>query len=179
MGKIAVLAGALLAAATALGSAAPAGAGGWAVSSLDATPAPVAGEEVQVGFTVRQHGVRPVNPEGEVGIEVRSGSGAVTEFPARPAGPTGHYVADVTFPEEGRFTWHILQGWFQPMDLGTIDVTATGAGPEGAAAPATTTVSDGAPSWARTPVALVGVAGLGLILADRRRPRAAAAAVVR
>ena len=177
MRKLTVLAGALLAAAATLGSAAtPAGAGGWAVSSLDATPAPVAGEEVQVGFTVRQHGVRPVNPGGEVGIEVRSGSGAVTEFPARPEGPTGHYVADVTFPRAGRFTWQVVQGWFRAMDLGTIDVAPAGGVPDGAAA---TTVAERAPSAVRTLVALVGVAGLGLILADRRRPRAAVAAVVR
>lgn len=180
MRKITVLAGALLAAVAIIGSASPAPAGGWAVSSLDATPAPVSGEEVQVGFTVRQHGVTPVNPEGKVGIEVRSDSGSVVEFLARPEGPTGHYVADVTFPEAGRFTWQVLQGWFQPMDLGTIDVIAAEPGPDGApTTTVTTTVTERAPLWARTLVPLVGVAGLGLVLADRRRPRTAAVAAAR
>jgi hypothetical protein len=179
MRKTTVLAGALLLAATILGHAPPAGAGGWAVSALDATPVPVAGQELEVGFTVRQHGVSPVNPDGEVGIEVRSASGVVTAFAARPDGATGHYVADVTFPEAGRFTWQILQGWFAPTDLGAIDVTPAGSGPDGAGPSVTTTVTERAPWWARTLVPLVGVAGLALMLADRRSPRAPAAAVRR
>jgi hypothetical protein len=178
MRKTTVLAGALLLAAAILGHAPPAGAGGWAVSALDATPVPVSGQELQVGFTVRQHGVSPVNPEGEVGIEVRSGSGAVTGFAARPEGATGHYVADVTFPEAGRFTWQILQGWFAPTDLGAIDVTPAGSVTDGAPRTAVTTVvTERAPWWARTLVPLVGVAGLALMLADRR-PRRTSAAVV-
>lgn len=53
----------------------PAGAGGWAVTTLDPMTAPVAGVSTRVGFTIRQHGVRPVNPDGRVGLSVEDASG--------------------------------------------------------------------------------------------------------
>lgn len=115
----------------------PAVAGGWAVSTLDAVPVPSAGEVVQVGFTIRQHGVSPLNPDGEVGIVVRSTGGSEQYFPAEPVGEIGHHVAPVVFPEEGTFTWAVRQGWFAEQDLGSITVGPSTAGssvaPTGAA----------------------------------------------
>jgi hypothetical protein len=50
--------------------AAPARAGGWAVTTLDPLPsAPAAGVPVVVGFTIRQHGRTPVALD-DVGIDV-------------------------------------------------------------------------------------------------------------
>lgn len=55
-------------------AAGPISAGGWAVTTLDSTPAATANQTVEVGFTIRQHGVTPVNPDGDVGIVFRSGT---------------------------------------------------------------------------------------------------------
>ena len=106
----------------------PASAGGWALSTLDAVPEPVAGQDVEVGFTVRQHGRTPVDVE-DAGITIRDASGAETSFAARHEGPSGHHVATVRFPAEGVFTWQVDQGWFGPQDLGAIDVLAPGGVP--------------------------------------------------
>ncbi|HEX6658133.1 MAG TPA: hypothetical protein VF065_08625, partial [Ilumatobacter sp.] len=77
-----------------------ASAGGWAVSTLDEVPAPAPGEAVTVGFTIRQHGVAPVNID-DVGVEVTGPSGDIEVFPATQEGAVGHYVADVVFGEVG------------------------------------------------------------------------------
>jgi hypothetical protein len=96
-------------------------AGGWAVTTLDTMAAPAPGEPVDVGFTIRQHGVTPVAVDG-VRITVTDAGGASEAFVARPEGTTGHYVAAVTFPAAGAYRWSVEQGWFGPQDLGTIDV---------------------------------------------------------
>jgi hypothetical protein len=87
---------------------------------------PVAGEAIEVGFRIRQHGVTRVNPDDQggepVAVVVRSTSGGEVLFPARQDGPTGHYVADVTFPDAGGARWEIRQGWFGTHDLGEVDV---------------------------------------------------------
>ena len=78
-------------------------AGGWAVSTLDPMSAPVAGVPTDIGFTIRQHGVTPVDLD-DVAIVVTAPSGETTVFPAKGDGVEGHYVASVTF-EEGQSTW--------------------------------------------------------------------------
>ena len=98
-----------------------ASAGGWAVSTLDELPVPRAGETVDVGFTIRQHGVTPVAVDG-VGIRTRSSAGVDSYFEAKADGSVGHYVATVTFPTAGAYTWSVRQGWFADHDLGVIDV---------------------------------------------------------
>ena len=162
--------------------ASPASAGGWALSTLDAVPEPVAGQDVEVGFTVRQHGRTPVDVE-DAGITIRDASGAETFFAARHEGPTGHHVATVRFPAEGAFTWQVDQGWFGPQDLGTIDVVAPGAAaapvveaPAAVEAPQPVTVrheSEPAPLAVRLllPAIAAGAAALAAadLLATRRR----------
>jgi hypothetical protein len=116
--------------AACLGGASTASAGGWAVTSLDEMPAPVPGESVDVGFTVLQHGVTPVDLPSDVGIEVTAADGTNSYFPAVADGRPGHYVAAVVFPAEGDYTWRARQGFFAPHELGTItvgtDSTASG-----------------------------------------------------
>ncbi len=104
-------------------------AGGWAVTTLDPMAAPAPGEPVDVGFTIRQHGVTPVAVD-DVRIMVTDASGGTDAFTARPEGTTGHYVAAVTFPDAGAYEWSVIQGWFGPQDLGTIDVQPTAAPPD-------------------------------------------------
>jgi hypothetical protein len=149
--------------------AAPAAsAGGWATSSLDPISTMVVGQATEVGFTIRQHGVTPVDYDiGAVAVVVRSPSGETEEFPARRDGSPGHFVADVTFPESGPATWSIEQGDFGVFDLGSIEV--------GTAAAAATTSAPSDLRWplaARLLVPLVAAGGLALVAMDglgRRR----------
>ena len=117
-----LLAGLALSVSVLLAFAPTAWAGGWAVSTLDPMAAPVAGVPTNVGFTVRQHGVTPVDLD-DVAIAVTGPSGETTVYPAHGDGDVGHYIALVTF-EEGQSIWEIRQGWFEPQALGTITVAA-------------------------------------------------------
>jgi hypothetical protein len=105
-------------------AAGPVSAGGWAVTTLDSIPAAAANQKVEVGFTIRQHGVTPVNPDGDVGIVFRSSSGQERFFAAEAVGPVGHYVAEVTFPDPGAWTWAVRQGWFADQALGTLELAS-------------------------------------------------------
>lgn len=157
--------------------ATPAGAGGWAVTSLDELPAVSAGEPVDVGFTIRQHGVRPVEPEGQVGIEVRDASGARELFEARPEGATGHYVTTVRVARSGTSRWSVHQGWFGRRDLGPIEVGSR-TRPVAAGEPGEGTETTGGPIGAglleaRIVSGVVGAAfavlAVVLMVRDRRR----------
>lgn len=97
-------------------------AGGWAATSLDTLAAtPRAGTPADVAFTVRQHGVTPVTID-DVAIEIVARDGAVTRFAARAQEAEGRYVARVTFPRAGTWRWRVVQGWFGPQELGTVEV---------------------------------------------------------
>jgi hypothetical protein len=160
-------------------SASAASAGGWAMSSLDPMSVPVTGQETEVGSTIRQHGVTPVNPDDEgrepVAVAVRSASGDEAVFPARQQGPTGHYDAEVIFPEAGQAHWEIRQGWFGPQDLGAIDVAEARSGVGGAGAADTDgTMADYRwPLAARAAAIVVAVAAAGGVVAVRPPGRSA------
>jgi hypothetical protein len=94
------------------------------VSTLDPMATPTAGVPTDVGFTIRQHGVTPVDLD-DVAIAVTGPSGETTVYPAQRDGSVGHYVASVTF-DEGQSTWEIRQGFFEAQDLGTITVASGG-----------------------------------------------------
>ncbi|MGB5759319.1 MAG: hypothetical protein WBM50_20565 [Acidimicrobiales bacterium] len=100
----------------------PASAGGWAVTTLDSVPEAAAGQTVDIGFTIRQHGVTPVNPDGEVGIVFRSTAGEEQFHAAEPMGDVGHYRAEVTFPDVGTWLWAVRQGWFAEQTLGIVEL---------------------------------------------------------
>ena len=136
------------------------------MTTLDPLAAtPVAGEEVDVGFTIRQHGVTPVALE-DVSIVVTDASGGTESFVAVPDGPVGHYVAAVTFPAGGALHWQVEQGWFGPQDLGVVEV-APGTPP-----PSTAAEPDSRPWPAPWRIALPTVAvGLLLVLAYERGRR--------
>jgi hypothetical protein len=150
-----------------------ASAGGWAISTLDAVPAPAPGETVTVGFTIRQHGVTPVNVD-DVGVEIIGPSGDIEFFAARQEGTVGHYVADVVFGEVGAHTWVIRQGWFGDHELGTIDTSDAAAGgvDGGGGTPLSTQfLRFGLPTLA---LALGGYAAIDTIGSRRRRRTVAA-----
>ena len=107
----------------------PALAGGWAVTTLDSLPPDIhAAQSYAIGYTIRQHGITPVNVE-EMGtgstteIQVTSPDGAKTlRYRGAQEGATGHYVAKVIFPYQGTWTWKVTQGPFQAQDLGPITI---------------------------------------------------------
>lgn len=111
--------------AVVLFAATPASAGGWAVTTLDPLPSATAGQSVVIGFTIRQHGVTPVNPEGDVGIVLRSSAGEERFFVAEPSGSVGHYETEVSLPETGSWTWGVRQGWFAEQPLGPLELATS------------------------------------------------------
>ena len=120
--------GALLTIAAAL----PAMGGGWAVTTLDSIPDRFdAGQTYAVSYTIRQHGVTPVNveamdPSSRTEIRVTDPTSKTLSFPGVRSGATGHYVAQVSFPAAGTWTWEVTQGPFAPQGLGTITVLVAG-----------------------------------------------------
>jgi len=96
-----------------------ASAGGWAVTTLDPLPSISPDETAVIGFTIRQHGVTPVDLDGVALVVVRSEGGEPLRFPARLEGPTGHYVADLRVPA-GEHRWFVEQGFFAAQELGQL-----------------------------------------------------------
>lgn len=117
----------VLAAMFALALSSPALAGGWAVTTLDSVPdAFDAGQTYSIGYTIRQHGVTPVSVDRTEIRVTHSDSGKRLSFRGVPEGPVGHYVAKVTIPAAGTWTWDVTQGPFEAQPLGTITVSVPG-----------------------------------------------------
>jgi hypothetical protein len=112
-----------LALAAALVLSASALAGGMAIANLDSTPTePRVGEATTLGFTVLQHGVTPVT-DG-VGIVARNdATGEKITGTVRHEGKPGHYIATLTFPSAGTWSWEIttegllMQSKFPPLTV--------------------------------------------------------------
>jgi cytochrome c2 len=149
----------------------PALAGGWAVITLDALPGEiVAGEPLEIGFMVRQHGVTPLDGLTPT-IHARQAGFTLSE-PARAQGETGHYVATLTFPQAGEWTWSIeaFTG-SQPMPPLSV-IAAPAIAKSETPVPVSNNIS--------LLVGLLGLAGLavGSFVAFRRKARWAIALVV-
>jgi cytochrome c2 len=88
----------------------PAFAGGWATITLDSWPTQVVAiQPLEIGFTVRQHGqdgrlMSDLSPEVSA---KNTGSGESLSVIAQPEGKPGHYVARLTFPSPGVWSWSI------------------------------------------------------------------------
>jgi hypothetical protein len=166
MARLAALAAALLL----LALAAPAAAGGWAVTTLDAVPDRFeAGRAYDIGYTIRQHGVTPVDL-ASTGIRITSAdSGKQLTFDGRRDGAVGHYVARVSFPAAGGWSWEALQDWFAPHPLGQLEVVLPGSTvasePRPAAAAAGAPAVPAAPATPAAPTNALLIAGLILALA--------------
>ncbi len=101
----------------------PALAGGWAIVVLDEVPQSLAaGETIALGFSVRQHGVDPINLENVV-LTATGPEGESLTFLARQEGAEGHYLVDVTLPSAGVWAWQIQPDWFKATDLAAITVS--------------------------------------------------------
>jgi hypothetical protein len=101
-------------------------AGGWATIVLDDTNGPpTAGQPTTLGFTMWQHARTKVSwPKATITFR-RDGSSQAVVVDARPQGPTGHYVADVTLPTAGDWTMTmtsdlVIDTTFQPLTVAAV-----------------------------------------------------------
>jgi hypothetical protein len=91
-------------------SAGAATAGGWATIQADTgnPQQPNAGEPFTFGFTVLQHGVTPAGwVETPTFVGISGATGERVEAKAVAQGADGHFVATVTLPSAGYWTWQV------------------------------------------------------------------------
>lgn len=152
-------------------------AGGWAVATLDTLPSyAVAGQPLEVGFVIRQHGQTPWSYDNVNVYARREEDGASFTVDAWPEGAEGHYAATLNFPTSGAWKWGIETGLFperQPMPplvvlAGDSVSTITTTTPQ-AASPLPMMIG-----W----LGLIGVAGGAIALARTRAPWASALLLV-
>ncbi len=107
-------------------------AGGWATIQADSgnPPQPNAGEQFTFGFTVLQHGVTPAGwVETPTFLGINTTTGERVEVKAVAQGADGHFVATVTLPSGGFWTWQvvltdlIVETAPQPMAVALADGT--------------------------------------------------------
>ena len=142
-------------------------AGGWAVTTVDPIASGLTpGQSTTVGYTIRQHGVTPVNLD-DTGLRIQPTDGSSVFYPGTRRGVVGHYVATITVPKRGA-TWTAQQGWFAPQDLGPMPIAsvtgtvADGPGPQGL-------------QWVLLGATILSASGLAWQLTrSRRRPVAPA-----
>jgi hypothetical protein len=112
-----------------------ASAGGWATVGLSSLP-PSGLEPNQnwpVDITVLQHGQTPLAGVTPI-VRVRDSGGKVVDsFTATPAGKTGVYHANVTFPGEGTYSYEVYDGFgtYGGARTHTFKPIAIGAGGDG------------------------------------------------
>lgn len=139
--------------------AAPAVAGGWALTEVTDMPAAFeAGPTHEVNYTILQHGKNPVDVDA-TWLTFTTGSETL-QFPGKRVA-LGQYEATVTLPFSGTWDWSVHQGWFGDQPLGTLDVAPAGSIPSsGSALPVVLTIG------------AVLTAGVAMVqaLASRRRP---------
>ena len=98
-------AAALLAAILAGGASA----GGWATITADAanTTQPTAGQPFTFGFTVMQHGITPAGWVTATFVAIDGATGKQVLVRATGQGADGHFVAKVSLPAGGYWTWQV------------------------------------------------------------------------
>jgi hypothetical protein len=106
-------------------------AGNWAEIRADATTSesgPVAGEPTEIGFTVLQHGETAA---GWVTPTVRLTSattGETLDVAAEASGPDGHFIATVTLPSAGFWSWQVDLAELETDDIPVTMSVATATG---------------------------------------------------
>ena len=157
----------LVALALVLALSAPVLAGNWAEIVPDAgttTTDPLAGEPVEVGFTVLQHGQTPAGWTTPTVHFTDPATGADVKVGATATGKDGHFVASITPDAGGAWSWHVT---LAELASDQVPVAFTVL-----PAPVVTPVVADAPNAAV--IALSAVAGVVLLFALvwlARRPR--------
>jgi hypothetical protein len=110
--------------ATTVVPAAPARAGGWAVTALDALPEPLqAGRSYTVGYWVLQHGSHPYEGDlGKTGLKLVDDRGRVETFQGVALREPAHFAAAIAIPHAGTWKLYGQQGIFAEYQVGTLTV---------------------------------------------------------
>jgi len=152
----------------------PVFAGGWAVITLDELPTDVvAGEELTIGFTVRQHGIRPMDGL-DPSVTARLPTGEEFVVAAEADDKPGHYTARLTFPQEGKWEWSI-QAFTMDQPMPALQVTASTAAAANPPAAKSEPTSVALDPLLATRLLLFGVALAGLVFAFQKHSRLAGA----
>jgi hypothetical protein len=101
-------------------------AGGWAQAIMDAPPDDPGGanQPVTIGFTLLQHGVTPVDWGTAQVVLTNDATGQSVTVDARPQGAVGHWVAEISVPAEGTWSYEVRHdleiemSGFDPMVVG-------------------------------------------------------------
>lgn len=152
----------------------PAAAGGWVVITLDELPGPIrAGKIVRLGFTVRQHGVTPINGVTPVLTTANPETGETITAEAQQVGETGHFEVAVVFPGAGTWEWRLKAPPF-PQETHFEPITVLPAASTGdtiLSVGVTPGEARAAMRWAGA--GLLGAAALLTLVGRRRRDRVA------
>jgi hypothetical protein len=113
--------------------AATAFAGGWANAVMDTPPDDPAGpnEPVTLGFTLMQHGVTPVDWGNPQILLTNADTGEQITVAAHPEGATGHWIAQVSLPANGSWSYEVRHDLLitmmgaQPISVGGATAAAT------------------------------------------------------
>jgi hypothetical protein len=152
-----------------LAIALPVFAGGWAVISLDELPTNViAGEPIDIGFVVLQHGKTPLDDLYPT-ITVMLPKEEHFVVDAEADGKPGHYTATLTFPKEGNWEWTI-QAFTLEQPMPTLSVAAAAVVSSQPAAKSDVS-SASMPMLSIISFTILGVGLAGLVFAYRRRSR--------
>jgi hypothetical protein len=151
---------------------------GGVVVTLDAMPADVQpGQPFDVGFTlISMHTSEGIAGQKPVVEAINSQTKEVISQVGRPDGPSGHYIATLTLPTEGRWEWSIqpftdAQGGYPASELTPIEVKALSAVSASAPAQAAPVQQPGRiETLAAVALALLALAGLSFALRGRLRP---------
>lgn len=108
-------------------------AGGWAtIVADDATPPePRAGEDVEYGFTVLQHGVTPADFEDPTLRLTNTLTGETFDVHAEASGAPGHFVARFSFPSGGSWSYgvHLRDLLVETQPITAMVLEADGSAP--------------------------------------------------
>lgn len=116
---------------------ASASAGGFATINVRAPDGAAAGVARPTTVTVLQHGRTPL--DGITPVVRISRSGVERSFPATPTGEPGQYLAQVVYPDAGRWAVAVDDGFTQTHQIMPVDVSASGAATAAAASTSHTT----------------------------------------
>ena len=153
----------------------PAFSGGWAVITLDELPTDIAaGEPLTIGFTVRQHGITPMNgldPTVTAALPKEEQQSIVS---AEADDQPGHYTATLTFPREGNWEWSV-QAFTMDQPMPALNVTASKVASANQPVPKIESKPASITPLLVFRTLVFGVALVGLILAFMKQSRLAAA----
>jgi len=104
--------------------AAPARAGGWAVTALDPLPQQLqAGSTYTVGYWVLQHGSHPYEGDlGRTGLKLVDDRGQMVSFHGVALREPAHFAAAIAIPHAGTWKLYGQQGIFAEYQVGTLTV---------------------------------------------------------